>query len=124
MYYYSAYTSSSMCVLSYNPFITQDKTITWEINFIVYGRGKLFTIHTLILAVPTHILKPLKSKSLFRVISLLKLANVIIQNRSYFERRTNILPAFVTLIQWTFPMLNRCLAPGVNSLNLSFVHIT
>lgn len=101
-----------MCVVSYNPFITQDKTITWEINFIVYGRGKLFTK------------KPLKSKSLFRVISLLKLANVIIQNRSYFERRTNILPAFVTLIQWTFPMLNRCLAPGVNSLNLSFVHIT
>lgn len=65
-----------MCVVSYNPFITQDKTITWEINFIVYGRGKLFTIHTLILAVPTYILKPLKSKSLFRVISLLKLANV------------------------------------------------
>lgn len=88
-----------MCVVSYNPFITQDKTITWEINFIVYGRGKLFTIHNLILSVPTHILKPLKSKSLFRVISLLKLANVIIQNRSYFERRTNILPAFVTLIQ-------------------------
>lgn len=78
MYYYFVYILFLMCVFLYNFFIILDKIIIWEINFIFYGRGKLFIIYIFIFLVLIYILKFLKFKSLFRVIFFFKLVNVII----------------------------------------------